>query len=150
MTIGHNRHKIILEQLGENMNKLIIASVMLSASATALAENYLTPADLSDDDTNAMYSHVMEYNRCMMLGRLNPEIEGKSGEEAANFIMQGCESHLDNLKAFLTAKNIEPGLVEGMNKKMRSRAARHLMTETMNNLAAQAQAYGNAEKVKAE
>lgn len=132
------------------MNKLMIASMLLSASTAVAAENYITPADLSDDDSNAMYSYVMQYNQCMMQGRLNPEIEGKSGQDAANFIMQGCESKLDDLKDFLTAKNIEPGLVEGMSKSMRSRAARHLMTETMNNLAAQAQAYGNAEKVKAE
>lgn len=132
------------------MYKLMIASLMLSASAMVSAETYITPADLSDEDNNAMYTHVMKYNQCMMQGRLNPEIEGKSGQDAANFVLQSCESKLDDLKAFLTAKNIEPALVEGMSKKMRSRAARHLMTDTMNKMAAQAQAYGNAETVSAE
>jgi hypothetical protein len=132
------------------MNKLILGGLLFSIATLASAENYVTPADLSEDASHKMYQILTEYNQCMMLGRMNPDVANKSGQEAANLIMQGCEDKLDTLKAHLTANHIEPSLVEGMSKKMRSRAARKLMTSEMNSLAAQAQAYGNAEKVSTE
>ena len=64
------------------------------------------------------------------------------------FIPHICENHLDELKTHLTSNGVESSLVEGMAKSMRSKAARQLMTKTMNNYAAQAAAMANAEKLK--
>ncbi len=132
------------------MNKFLFSAALLAASSVAYAEEYVTPGDLSDEASNEMYSILTDYNSCMMQGRLQAYPEIESGQDAANQVMQNCETHLDALKLHLTAQNVEPGLVEGMAKKMRSRSARQLMTRTMNNLAAQAQAAGNAEKMKKE
>ncbi len=132
------------------MNKFLFSAALLTASTVALAKDYVTPADLSEQASDEMYSILTDYNRCMMQTRLEslPEIE--SGQAAADQIMQNCETHLDALKAHLTENDVEPALVEGMTKTMRTRAARQLMTKTMNNLAAQAQAAGNADKMKQE
>jgi hypothetical protein len=116
----------------------------------AVAQDYITPADLTTEQSNEMYSMITEYNSCMMNSRLQAHPEISSGQAAANQIMESCETHLDSLKLYLTENNVEPSLVEGMAKTMRSRAARKMMTQTMNNMAAQAQAAGNAEKMKQE
>jgi hypothetical protein len=130
------------------MNKYVLTAAVLAFSSIAVAKDYVTPVDMPEDAYNEMYSIITEYNGCMMQGRLQPQPEAKSGQEAANLIMQSCEQHLTDLKQHLANNNVEPSLVEGMAKKMRSRAARQLMTETMNNLAAQAQAAGNAETMQ--
>lgn len=130
------------------MKKYIFSATLMAVSSLAVAQDYKTPADLTDEQSNQMFSIATEYNTCMMHGRLDPSMAGKSVQDAANNLMQKCESHLDDMKLFLTANEVAPPLVEGMAKKMRSRAARHLMTDAMNNMAAQAQAAGNAEKMK--
>jgi hypothetical protein len=132
------------------MNKLIFSAALMAVSTMAAAQDYKTPADLTDEQSNEMFSYVTEYNTCMMQGRLDPAIEGKSIQDAANLLMDKCETHLDDLKTFLTKNEIAEPLVEGMAKKMRSRAARHLMSGAMNNMAAQAQAAGNADKMQQE
>ena len=131
------------------MKITLLTAALMAASTLAVAKDYVTPADLSADASDKMYSILTQYNSCMMQSRLKPmEEEIKSGQDLANKIMQGCETHLDALKTHLGDNNVEPTLVEGMAKKMRSRAARKLMTDTMNNLAAQANAAGNAEKMQ--
>lgn len=130
------------------MNKYILSAALMAFSTVAAAQDYKTPADLTDEQSNQMFSLATEYNTCMMQGRLDPSMGGKSVQEAANNLMQKCESHLDEMKQFLTDNGIAEPLVEGMAKRMRSRAARHLMTDAMNNMAAQAQAAGNAEKMQ--
>lgn len=132
------------------MNKFLFSAALLTASGMVVAQDYVTPADLSEQAANEMYRIITEYNTCMMQSRLRAHPEVKTGQDAANQIMQNCESHLDSLKLHLSDNNVEPALVEGMAKTMRTRAARKLMTQTMNNLAAQAQAAGNAEKMKQE
>lgn len=130
------------------MSKTIFSAALLAFSSVTLAQDYVTPADMSDEAYNQMYGFITEYNSCMMQSRLQAHPEVQSGEDAANQIMQNCETHLDELKLHLSENNVEPSLVEGMAKTMRSRAARKMMTQTMNNMAAQAQAAGNAESMK--
>lgn len=130
------------------MSKTIFSAALLVFSSVTLAQDYVTPADMSDEAYNQMYGFITEYNSCMMQSRLQAHPEVQSGEDAANKIMQNCETHLDELKLHLSENNVEPSLVEGMAKTMRSRAARKMMTQTMNNMAAQAQAAGNAEIMK--
>ena len=132
------------------MSKTIISAALLTASSLAFAQDYITPADLSQDASNEMYGYVTAYNSCMMQSRLEAHPDVQSGQDAGNQIMQACEGHLDELKLLLANNNVEPGLVEGMAKTMRSRAARKMMTQTMNNLAAQAQAAGNAQSMSEE
>lgn len=132
------------------MNKYLFSAALLTFSSVAGAEEYVTPADLSAEQSNQMYSILTDYNRCMMQGRLQPNAEAKSAQDAANQVMQACETHLDALKLHLSDNGVEQSLVEGMAKRMRSNAARKMMTQTMNNLAAQAQAMGNAEKLQTE
>jgi len=132
------------------MNKYLLSAALLAFSSTVFAKDYVTPVDMPEQEYNKMYSIITEYNGCMMQGRLQPQAGAKSGQEAANMVMQSCEDHLTQLQEHLAQNNVEPSLIEGMAKKMRSRAARQLMTRTMNNLAAQAQAAGNAETMQQE
>lgn len=132
------------------MNKYLFSVALLTFSTMAAAEEYVTPADLSAEQSNQMYSIITDYNGCMMQGRLKPQAEATSGQDMANQLMQSCETHLEDLEQHLTENGVEPSLVAGMAKTMRSRAARKMMTQTMNNLAAQAQAMGNAEKMQSE
>lgn len=132
------------------MRKTVFSAAILAFSSIVVAQDYITPADLNEEQSNQMYSLITQYNSCMMNSRLQAHPEITSGQAAANEIMQSCETHLDTLKVHLTENNVEPTLVEGMAKTMRSRAARKMMTQTMNNLAAQAQAAGNAEKMQQE
>lgn len=127
--------------------KVLSIIAMLSLSAAAVADNAnKTPGDLTDPQLQQMSDLVMAYNRCMMQGRLENSREGQVVQENANKIMQACESDLDAFGAFLTEHNINEQLAAGMQKRMRSRAARQLMTNRMNNLAEQAQAAENAQK----
>jgi hypothetical protein len=130
------------------MRKTIFSAAILAFSSMAVAQDYITPADLEVEQSNKMYSIITQYNSCMMQSRLEAHPEANSGKDIANQIMQSCETHLDTLKLHLTENNVEQTLVEGMAKTMRSRAARKMMTQTMNNLAAQAQAAGNAEQMQ--
>lgn len=123
----------------------VIAALGLSTGALA-EENYRTPGDLSEDQLQEMSDLVTDYNKCMMQGRLENSREGRLVQENANKIMQSCESDLDKFGAFLAEHDINEQLAAGMQKKMRSRAARQLMTNRMNNLADQAQAAENAQK----
>lgn len=126
-------------------------AAMLILSASAVADNHnKTPGDLNDNQRQQMSDLVMAYNQCMMQGRLENSQEGMVVQERANEIMQSCEPDLDKFSAFLAKHDIHEGLAEGMTKRMRSRAARQLMTNRMNNLASQAQAAENAEKQQAE
>jgi len=131
------------------MNKILLSAAFFSFSSVAVAQEYVTPADLSAEQSDEMYSILTEYNGCMMQGRLQPKTDATSGQDMANALMQSCETHLDDLKLHLSENGVEPSLVEGMAKRMRSRAARKMMTQTMNNLAAQAQAMDNADKMPA-
>lgn len=132
------------------MNKILLSAAFLSFSTLAAAQEYVTPADFSAEESERMYSILTSYNSCMMQGRLQPKAGATSGQDMANDLMQSCETHLDDLKLHLSQSGVEPSLVEGMAKSMRSRAARKMMTQTMNNLAAQAQAMDNANKMPAE
>ncbi len=131
--------------------KKILMLVALTASFSAVAEESMrTPADMSEDAQHKMFEINMDYNKCMMQSRLDASAQQRQVQEAANEILTKCETHLDELDAFLTANDVNPDLIVGMTKKLRSRGARELMTKSMNNMAAQASAVINAEKIKAE
>ncbi|MDT8370667.1 MAG: hypothetical protein RQ783_01590 [Gammaproteobacteria bacterium] len=131
--------------------KKILMLVALTTSLSAVAEESLiTPADMSDDAQHKMFEISMDYNKCMMQSRLDASAQQRQVQEAANEILNKCETHLDELNELLTANNVNHDLVVGITKKLRSRGARELMTKSMNNMAAQASAVINAEKIKAE
>ncbi|MBE0439283.1 MAG: hypothetical protein IBX57_05815 [Gammaproteobacteria bacterium] len=131
--------------------KKILLLVALTTSLSAVAEeNLITPADMSDDAQHKMFEISMDYNKCMMQLRLDASAQQRQVQEAANEILTKCETHLDQLNELLTANNVNHDLVVSMTKKLRSRGARELMTKSMNNMAAQASAVINAEKIKAE
>lgn len=127
---------------------LIILALTTSLSAVA-EEAMITPYDMSDDAQHKMFEISMDYNKCMMQSRLDASAQQRQVQEAANEILNKCETHLDELNALLTENNVNHDLVIGMTKKLRSRGARELMTKSMNNMAAQASAVVNAEKIKA-
>lgn len=115
----------------------------------ASEDNLITPADISEEAQAAMYQTIFDYNQCMQASRLTSTQQGQSVQQAANDMMSSCETHMDSLEAHLLANNVNASLVIGMTKKMRSRAARKLMTQGMNQMAAQAMAVENAEQMKA-
>lgn len=130
------------------MKKILVSALLLSASSLVFAQEYVTPADMPEEAQTKMYSLLTDYNKCMMQGHLTSNYKGDNPQAAAESILQSCETNLDELKQHLSSNNVEPSLVEGMAKSMRSKAARQLMTKTMNNYAAQASAMVNAEKIK--
>ncbi|MFW5427487.1 MAG: hypothetical protein ACKE8G_04815 [Methylophagaceae bacterium] len=126
------------------------AVVNTAETASTADESLITPADISEEAQNVMYQTIFDYNQCMMASRLTSTQDGQSVQQAANDIMSSCETHMDDLAAHLLSYNVNESLVIGMGKKMRSRAARKLMTGGMNQMAAQASAVENAEKMQAE
>lgn len=132
------------------MKTLLLPIALLMTSTVFAEENLTTPADLSEAEQNKIFEYHTEYNRCMMNARLEKSASGQNVKEQANKILLGCESHLDDLKDLLISNNVNEGLAVGMTKKMRSRAARQLMTKSMNQMAQQAAAVVKAEQMKAE
>jgi hypothetical protein len=140
------------DQLSQEVNPVETTTAETAITETAAADNevsLITPGDLPEEAQNTMYKMLYEYNQCMMIGRLKANQGGQSVQQAADEIMASCEGHMDTLKAHLLAHNVNKSLVEGMTKKMRSRAARKMMTQGMNQMAAQAAAVVNAEEAKA-
>jgi hypothetical protein len=132
------------------MKTLLLPIAFLMASTVYAEENLTTPADLPEVEQNKIFEFHTEYNRCMMNSRLESSSSGQNVKEQANKILVGCEQHLDGLKELLLSNNVNENLAIGMTKKMRSRAARQLMTKSMNQMAQQAQAVIKAEQIKAE
>lgn len=112
--------------------------------------NLNTPADMSEEAQAEMYNFIMEYNKCMMQGRLEATTQQQQMQQAANDILMKCDAHLEQLKVHLLANDVNEPLAIGMVNKMRSRGARKLMTKAMNNMVAQAAAAENAQKMEAE
>ncbi|MDX1572658.1 MAG: hypothetical protein R3341_01435 [Methylophaga sp.] len=125
----------------------VSAILLLSLPFISFAEANKIPADMPEKAQQAMSGHITSYNKCMMESRLSASKNGKDAQQNANDIMTGCETHLDSLGALLAENEVDAALTEGMKKTMRSRAARQLMARTMNNLAAQAAAVSNADKM---
>lgn len=125
----------------------VSAALFLSLPVISFAEANKTPADMPEAANKAMYGHITDYNKCMMQSRLSASKNGKDAQQHADDIMTSCETHMDKLGELLAENEVDAGLTEGMKKTMRSRAARQLMARTMNNLAAQAAATANADKM---
>jgi len=131
------------------INHYLAASLMAIFSTIAIAdESLLTPWDMPQQAIDEMTSDITDYNKCMMQSRLNANKTRKDAAQNADEILQSCEPKLDELKELLTANNVNPGLTEGMARSLRSKAARQLMGQAMNNMAAQAAAMENVEKSK--
>lgn len=109
---------------------------MLLLGSAAFAES-TNPGDMSVDAQQRMYEIIAEYNQCMMHSMAGEQRPEQSGQEHANEILLACEAHLDGLKSHLAANNVADNLAAGMSNAFRSRAARQLMTQTMNSMAAQ-------------
>jgi N-methylhydantoinase B/oxoprolinase/acetone carboxylase alpha subunit len=132
------------------MKKYLLLLLMGVSVNTLADDSLITPGDMPEEAQNTMFNISMDYNKCMMQSRLEASTQQRAVQEAADGILQKCETHLDDMKALLSSNHVNEELVVGMTKKMRSRAARELMTKSMNNMAAQASAVINAEKIKAE
>ena len=126
------------------------ATEVATETTSAVDESLITPADISEEAQAEMYNFIMEYNQCMMKGRLESTTHPQQVQQAANDILMKCDEVLEQLKTHLLANNVNEALVIGMTNKMRSRGARNLMTKAMNNMAAQAVAAENAQKMGEE
>ncbi len=141
--------KIIIILIGAEMYKKLALFTALILSTSVMAdESYKTPGDMSPDAQNKMYDFTMSYNKCMMQSRLDASSGGQGVQVSANDVLNKCETHLDELKAHLIDNGVFEPLAIGVTKKMRSRGARELMTKGMNQMAAQASAAANAEKMQ--
>ncbi len=133
------------------MKKIFVsmsAALLFGLPFMSFAEANKIPADMPEEAQKAMSGHLTSYNKCMMQSRLSTSKNGKDAQQHADEIMSGCETHLDALGELLAKHDVDAALTEGMKKSMRSRAARQLMTRTMNNLAAQAAAISNADTME--
>ena len=134
----------------DTANQATEESTAVEATVSSEAEESLiTPGDLPEEAQNVMYQTIFDYNQCMMASRLTSTQNGQAVQQAADAIMASCETHMDDLEAHLLANNVNEALVMGMTKSMRGRAARKLMTQGMNQMAAQAMAAERAEQMKA-
>ena len=122
------------------MYKIISMAALLSMSSMAMADDLITPADLSHEAQEKMFTMVSEYNRCMLMTEPKNAKDVKTVQDYAQALMDQCESHMQSLKTFLSEQHVNEPLIEGMSKTLRSKAARQLMTRSMNNMAAQAAA----------
>jgi hypothetical protein len=125
---------------------LAAGSLALFSTFAMAEESILTPWEMPQEAVNEMTTNITAYNKCMMQSRLNANKSGQEVTQNADDILQSCEPQLDELKELLTANNVNPGLTEGMARSLRSKAARQLMGQAMNNMAAQAAAMENMEK----
>ncbi|MDO8826564.1 hypothetical protein [Methylophaga sp.] len=125
---------------------LAAGSLAILCSAVMAEESMLTPGDMPQEAINEMTNNITAYNKCMMESRLNANKSGQDATQNADDILQSCEPKLDELKQLLTDNNVNPGLTEGMARTLRSKAARQLMGQAMNNMAAQAAAMENMQK----
>jgi hypothetical protein len=123
--------------------------VIETEASSEAEESLITPGDLPEEAQKVMYQTIFDYNQCMMASRLASTQNGQAVQQAANDIMASCETHMDDLEAHLLANNVNEALVMGMTKSMRGRAARKLMTQGMNQMAAQAMAAESAKQMKA-
>lgn len=126
----------------------VYAALLFSLPVIGFAEANKIPSDMPEEAQKTMSGHLTNYNKCMMQSRLSTSKNGKDAQQHADEIMSGCETHLDHLGELLAENEVDAALTEGMKKTMRSRAARKLMARTMNNLAAQAAAASNADKME--
>jgi phage baseplate assembly protein gpV len=138
---------IIINLYGAEMIKKLALLSTLLLSTNVMAEEYKTPSDMSEEAQTKMYDFTMSYNKCMMQSRLDASSGGQAVQKSANDILTKCETHLDQLKTHLINNDVFEPLAIGVTKKMRSRGARELMTKGMNQMAAQASAVANAEKM---
>lgn len=139
------------EEVSSNIESIENTAIEVAAETTSDSEEALiSPADMSEDAQNVMYQIIFDYNQCMMSNRLKFTQQGQSAQQTGNEIMASCETHMDSLQTHLLANDVNESLVIGMTKKMRSRAARQLMTQGMNQMAAQAAAAANADQMEAE
>ena len=129
------------------MIKSITATAALLFSInTFAADDIVTPLDMPQKAQDKMYTMITDYNKCMMQGALKTDQQGGDPRAKADTILKSCEPKLDVLKTHLTKNHVTPGLVDGFIVKMRSRAARLLLTHTITNMAMQAAAAENAGK----
>jgi len=120
-----------------------MAGIALSGSVMA-EENLITPADMPEAAQTEMYGAITDYNKCMMQNRLEYHQKGISVAGVADKTLQACEPHLDTLDEVLTTNNVNEGLSKTMVGKLRSKAARKLMSAVMQSMAGQASAAANA------
>ncbi|AFI84850.1 hypothetical protein Q7A_2034 [Methylophaga nitratireducenticrescens] len=125
---------------------LVAGSLALFSTLATAEQSMLTPWDMPQNAIHQMTNNITAYNKCMMESRLNANKTSKAATQNADDILHSCDPKLDELKELLTANDVNPGLVEGMARSLRSKAARKLMGQAMNNMAAQAAALENVEK----
>lgn len=124
----------------------LIAGTFAICSTSLIAdETIITPGDMPQEAINKMMENVTSYNKCMMTSRLEASQQGMDIRHSADAILQSCEAGLDELKLLLTENEVNPALVEGMAKSLRSKAAKQLMNRAMSNMAAQAAALESVE-----
>lgn len=119
----------------------LIAGTIAICSTTLMAdETIVTPGDMPEEAINKMMENVTNYNKCTMTSRFEASESGMDVRHSADTVLQNCEAGLDELKQLLTENNVNPALVEGMAKSLRSKAAKQLMNRAMSDMAAQAAA----------
>lgn len=119
----------------------LIAGAFAICSTSLMADELMvTPGDMPQEAINKMMENVANYNKCMMTSRFEASQSGMDVRHSAENILQYCEAGLDELKLLLTENDVNPALVEGMAKSLRSKAAKQLMNRAMSDMAAQAAA----------
>lgn len=117
-----------IQEAPANKEEIISEEVTIE---TAGDENTITPSDMPEEAQQAMFTSMVEYNKCMMLNRPEYHQENARTEDLAGKTLEICEPKLDALKAVLAANNVNADLREGMVKTVRQRSTRKLMSAVM-------------------
>jgi hypothetical protein len=99
------------------MKKYLLLLLMGVSVNTLADDSLITPGDMPEEAQNTMFNISMDYNKCMMQSRLEASTQQRAVQEAADGILQKCETHLDDMKALLSSNHVNEELVVGMTKK---------------------------------
>lgn len=123
--------EVVISEVNEassNNDDMVSEEVTIETSGD---ESMITPADMPEEAQQAMYTSMMEYNKCMMQDKPEYHQQNLRTEDIASQTLEACEPNLDTLKAVLTANNVNVDLREGMIKTVRQRSTRKLMSAVM-------------------
>lgn len=120
-------------------DETIVEEIVTEETVSPLTDdtNMITPADMSQEAQDEMYSVMMSYNKCMMQDKPEYHQPKMRAEDIAGQTLAGCEPNLDALRVVLETNNVNADLTEGMLKTVRQRSTRKLMSAVMQSQAAQ-------------
>jgi hypothetical protein len=113
------------------MRVLAPTLLCLALPVSALAEDYVSPADLADSDRAQMVQSSNEYVGCVREQAQKLVDSYDDPRKVADAAMTACEQHLTDLGTTLAAHKLDPHFTEGYLRNTRQRGARYVLPAIM-------------------